>query len=247
MHTNTKDLNPKGDGSYDADTTTTTDASDRQHQVDGSQTSQSKPNISEARVRANRANAKKSTGPKTARGKAHSSRNAITHGLLIKQLLFSEEGKPQNEELQQLYDGLCEKYGTDDIRTHLLAEGLVVDYWRQRQALVLEKLSFTSGSFSSQGVMPNLQRYRSASQRTLLKHLELLDELPLPQSDGDEEGAEDETPTPQPEDPPAVLESPSGLTVVAAEQGTTACGSQSEIEATSGEDSAPTGEREEAA
>jgi hypothetical protein len=36
-----------------------------------------------ARVLANRANARASTGPKTRRGKARSSRNAITHGLAM--------------------------------------------------------------------------------------------------------------------------------------------------------------------
>ena len=37
--------------------------------------------MSEARIRANRENARKSTGPRSAEGKARSSRNATTHGL----------------------------------------------------------------------------------------------------------------------------------------------------------------------
>lgn len=40
--------------------------------------------ISRARLRANRANAQKSTGPKTARGKRRSSQNAVQHGLRAK-------------------------------------------------------------------------------------------------------------------------------------------------------------------
>ncbi len=93
--------------------------------LDGSQTSQPKKPISDARLRANRQNAKKSTGPKTARGKGYSRRNAVKHGLLLKRLLFSDDGEPINEELHDLYDNLHERYGNGngDIRTHLLVEG----------------------------------------------------------------------------------------------------------------------------
>src|SRR5271170_7771864 len=139
MHTNTNDLNPKGDRSFQyADTTTATETRDTQHHVDGSQIKQPQPSISEARLRANRENAKKSTGPKTARGKDYSRRNAVKHGLLSKQLLFSHDGQPINEDLHQLWDSLHEKYGDDDIRTNLLVDGLVVEHWRQRQALAIE-------------------------------------------------------------------------------------------------------------
>ena len=40
-----------------------------------------KPVVSERKKAANRANAQKSTGPKTAEGKARSRLNAVTHGL----------------------------------------------------------------------------------------------------------------------------------------------------------------------
>jgi hypothetical protein len=148
-----------------------------------------KPPISEAKLRANRENAKKSTGPQTARGKAYSRRNVVKHGLLLKQLLFSDDGKPINEELHQLWKSLHEKYGDSDVCTNLLVEGVVVNYWRQRQALVVERHCFHSADwhFSPQGNMPNVQRYRTASEHALLKHLELLDQLPPPTSEADED------------------------------------------------------------
>jgi hypothetical protein len=40
-----------------------------------------KPTLSAARLTANRANAQKSTGPRTLQGKARSSRDALKHGL----------------------------------------------------------------------------------------------------------------------------------------------------------------------
>jgi len=42
--------------------------------------------VSERKLKANRENAKKSTGPRTARGKAFSRRNAVKHGLCAKDL-----------------------------------------------------------------------------------------------------------------------------------------------------------------
>ncbi len=191
----------KGDGSCKPDTDDnnnhqpTNNNSNPVGKVAGSQTSQPKKPISEARLRANRQNAKKSTGPKTTRGKRYSRRNAVKHGLLLKRLLFSDDGEPINAELHDLYDSLHERYGKGDIRTDLLVEGLVVEHWRQRIALNVEVDCFKQASwhFSPQGNMPNLLRYRTASQRAWLKNLELLDQLPLSPSEEEEE--EDEDPT----------------------------------------------------
>jgi|SRR5271157_10244 len=245
MNTNAEDLNPNGDGKFqpDTDPTRTTNNADAPDKCDGSETNQSQPSISEARLRANRQNAQKSTGPKTACGKRYSRRNAVKHGLLLKRLLFSDEGNPINEELHQLWESLHEQYGSD-IRTHLLVEGLVVEYWRQRQALVVEQRLFqaTDWPFGPQGQIPNLQRYTTASQRALQKNLELLDKQQPPTSETEVDEAEVEAPTPQPENPLPAPEPTSGLGVVAAEQ----CGSQSENEAASVE-VATLGEVEEAA
>ena len=47
--------------------------------------------ISEKQRRANRENAKKSTGPRTAEGKARSSKNGIKHGLLARDAVMADE------------------------------------------------------------------------------------------------------------------------------------------------------------
>jgi len=254
MHSDTdeNDLTQTSDGSSQTATNNTNinhnNTRDPQDgQVDGSKTSLPKKPISEARLRANRENSQRSTGPRTARGKRYSRRNAVTHGLLIKQLLFSDDAKPMNEELLELAERLHDKYGEGDVRTDLLVEGLVVEYWRQRQAMVVERQCFKESAdfyFGRQGNMPNVQRYRTASQRAFLKNLELLDELPSPVSEAEDEG---ETATPQPEEPAAVLESSSGLTVVTDEPNPPERSSQSEDEAANGENSTPTAEEEEAA
>jgi hypothetical protein len=52
--------------------------------------SKSKP-VSSRKRAANRANARKSTGPRTPEGKARSSRNAISHGIYCQNLLLPGE------------------------------------------------------------------------------------------------------------------------------------------------------------
>ena len=54
--------------------------------------------ISEKQQRANRENAKKSTGPRTAEGKARSSKNGIKHGLLARDAVMAGEDQAE-------YDG----------------------------------------------------------------------------------------------------------------------------------------------
>jgi len=131
----------------------------------------------------------------------------------------------------------------------LLIDGLVVEFWRQRQALgvelqCLQSFQSTEWHFSPRGNMPNVQRYTTASQRAMLKNLELLDQQPPPQSEADED--EGEAPIPQPLNPTPAPESSHGLTVLAAEPCVPDCGSQANDEA-SDEDLAATGEEQEAA
>jgi hypothetical protein len=125
--------------------------------------------VSERKARANRENAKKSTGPKTARGKRNSSFNAIKHGLLTKKVLFAPDGKLANEDLRRLMEDLRDGYGCGDVASELFAELAAVDYWRLAKGLEYEQkyLSPQGGEFHPQGGMPTLVRYMTASRRNL--------------------------------------------------------------------------------
>jgi len=62
--------------------------------------------ISERKLKANRDNARKSTGPKTARGKAFSRRNAVKHGLFVNYVTDFHALKEDPKQYQDLLNGL---------------------------------------------------------------------------------------------------------------------------------------------
>lgn len=148
--------------------------------------------VSAARLRANRENSKKSPGPKTARGKAHSRRNSFKHGLTSKVIFHDSYAEPINKGLSDLRLALLEKYGDGDVRTAILVETVTVEWFRQNVALEHEMDCYLhlKGHFSAEGDIPNLQRYRTASQRSLFKSLELLDEqgTAAEENDAEDEG-----------------------------------------------------------
>jgi hypothetical protein len=135
--------------------------------------------VSARKLESNRENSKKSTGPKTARGKANSRFNAVKHGLCAKRLIFSSQGKLLDADLLKLLESLQAQYGSDDVRVQLLCDAIVTEYWRQGQSLRFEMHFLSEGDahFGSQGGMSGLQRYLTGSQRALLKNLELLHEI----------------------------------------------------------------------
>lgn len=63
-----------------------------------------KQTISNAKLEANQANALKSTGPKTSRGKRFSRRNSLRHGFYSKELHISDADRPEFEELRRLLE-----------------------------------------------------------------------------------------------------------------------------------------------
>jgi hypothetical protein len=157
--------------------------------------------VSIRKAEANRQNALKSTGPKTPQGKAYSRGNALTHGLTAKRVMFGKDGKPTNEELHELWDKLHAKYGADDVVTSLLMDTVVVECWRQGKGLDMEIAFSAYPSFAPSGVMNNLQRYRTASQRALVKSLEMLIKLSPSTSRGAEDAGESDAITLEAESP----------------------------------------------
>ena len=132
--------------------------------------------VSERKARANRENAKKSTGPKTARGRRNSSFNALKHGLLAKKVMLAADGTPLNQDLATLFGALRAEYGCGDVVSELLAELVAVDYWRLQKGLEYEMKYLTpkGGEFHPQGGMPTLVRYVTANRHAFEKNLQML-------------------------------------------------------------------------
>jgi hypothetical protein len=134
---------------------------------------------SEKKKAANRLNSQKSTGPRTARGKANSRRNALTHGLLAQKALFTSTGMPQEEGYHALYLQLCDEFPGDDLVTQLRREAVLAAYWRVVQSLRYERdLMERNGTnaFCTYAI-PNLHRYSVASQKAFAARLQELADM----------------------------------------------------------------------
>ena len=89
----------------------------------------------EAQIDANRENAKKSTGPRTAEGKAASSRNRLLHGLRAnKHILLDEDPEDFLMLLKDLHDRF-QPFGDGE---EMLVLRIANDQWRLRRALPME-------------------------------------------------------------------------------------------------------------
>ena len=90
----------------------------------------------EAQIAANRRNALKSTGPRTAEGKAKASRNALKHGLLSRDVVIAGEDA---EEFAALREGMMAELVPEGALEWLLADRVVTAAWRLRRATRLER------------------------------------------------------------------------------------------------------------
>ena len=90
--------------------------------------------ISERKQLANRENAKKSTGPRTARGKSFSRRNAIKHGLCASDL-FPLLGLPTESEQEFLdfHDQLREEYQPVGFEEEWEVDRIAICKWKLRR------------------------------------------------------------------------------------------------------------------
>jgi hypothetical protein len=86
--------------------------------------------VSLAKQRANQRNAQKSTGPRTAEGKAASARNAITHGVFCKDLLLADEDPSA---LKTLREGVVHRFNPRDSVEAELVEQYLSCTWRLKR------------------------------------------------------------------------------------------------------------------
>jgi len=103
----------------------------------------------EKQITANRLNAQKSTGPKTPEGKTVVSRNALTHGLLARQAVLTDEDLA---EFDQFHQDMMNNWAPVGPMEILLTERIVALSWRLKRAGRIETgmLNVMSREFTTQ-------------------------------------------------------------------------------------------------
>ncbi len=94
-----------------------------------------------AQIQANRLNAQKSTGPRTAEGKERASRNALRHGLLAREAVIQGEDP---EEFELYREGMLQELAPAGAVEAMLAERVVGLSWRLRRAERLQNAAFAA-------------------------------------------------------------------------------------------------------
>lgn len=92
-----------------------------------------------ARVKANRENAKLSTGPKTGKGKAAVKWNALKHGLLAGEVVIrTGDAEESGSEFEALLASLSDELRPEGMLEEMMVEKIAVCYWRLRRAIRCE-------------------------------------------------------------------------------------------------------------
>lgn len=166
---------------------------------------------SEAQIRANRLNAVKSTGPKTARGKAMMRDNAVKHGMTAKHVVLFDEVK---EEFETFYAGLTQDFAPEGTAECALVERIAMLAWRLRRtsraeaAMVNGEAEYRRERIAEDGPhntrrldtsimfdrlvdsMGTLTRYEASMDRQLNRAIALLERLQAQRSERDERAEE---------------------------------------------------------
>jgi hypothetical protein len=98
-----------------------------------------KTTTSIAQIEANRANCRRSTGPKTAEGRATSKMNAIKHGILSSQVVVQGlRVRERRKDFQELRKRLWEELAPVGTVEEMLVDRIATAHWRMRRALMAE-------------------------------------------------------------------------------------------------------------
>jgi hypothetical protein len=127
---------------------------------------------SQKQIRANRRNAKKSTGPKTEGGKARSKQNALKHGLRSSEIVTPDEDPADYEELRQELEKSLAPVGFVET---VLVERVATHLWRLRRCVRIEACLLLGG--------PKVVEHNLAkAQKTSMKARSRQEELDLEES-----------------------------------------------------------------
>ena len=131
--------------------------------------------VSKAKRDANQANATYSTGPRTAEGKAISSRNSFKHGLFAKEVVALGE---EAQELVALRQRLFEEHQPANATEEILVQEIADNYWRLQRARRMEANlleQFTVETWNK--MMSLILRATSSAERAMHKALNTLRQL----------------------------------------------------------------------
>lgn len=133
------------------------------------------------KLAANRASALRSTGPKTAAGKAASRRNATRHGLTGKHVIIENENPEAYEALRQ---DLIRSWNPANPQEDTLVEEIAQCFWRLQRARALEADTFDHHSADCDPVIrfnidyerfDRLRRYMTAIERAYHRAIQQLE------------------------------------------------------------------------
>ncbi len=147
--------------------------------------------VSEKQLEANRRNAEKSTGPRTAEGKSNSSRNNLRHGLTGHISLLPTEDREAHD---AFCNELIDSFNPETPMERQLAQSIAEDSWRLNRARAIENNMFALGrdhqhreaqialadaaTFQTQAAAFNLLSiYEQRINRNLQRNMKLLREL----------------------------------------------------------------------
>jgi len=127
-------------------------------------TSSRTQSTSSRQVRANRRNARRSTGPRTVAGKRRSSRNATSHGIYCKDLVLPGES---NAEFQALRDAHLMRLNPQDVLELLIVDRIIAAAWKLRRLQAAEPYLHNA---EAQVMRKSEQRQRQKIEEDLIKH-----------------------------------------------------------------------------
>jgi hypothetical protein len=164
----------------------------------------------QAQINANRANAQKSTGPKSAEGKAKSSLNRVSHGFNSAALFIAGENR---EEFDALLADLTNEFQPATPSEQILVEKMVHNQWNSLRAIRFQSV-LLDASVPHGYMHPDLGlliRYQASADRAYHKaHAELL--KARKERLNSEIGFESQTPAAAPEAAPKTPETTPPIT-----------------------------------
>lgn len=143
-----------------------------------SQSADDQTSVSDRKLAANRENAKKSTGPRTERGKARSSQNAYKHGFFAKPLYPTASQVTQDRsDYDDMLDGLFDHYQPVGYIENVLVEKIAAGYLRSARIVRHEQVIFGLRHPFEARSASSLPRYQTVVERQLEKDIERLESL----------------------------------------------------------------------